>query len=421
MLATLKNFAHALSGSSIMQLATLVSALIVSNMFGPLGLSKFGIVQTTITTIASVLPFGLGYTAINFMNKGQDDGLGLSVASFVYQLCLITSLASALILALFSEFFSQQFFLDNNLSIYITFAAIGLPFATITVIQYAILNGLQAYADMAKSSYISAFVTIIIVLVCAWSFGLKGTIIGFLLTIFIRAIILQYLLDKYLNVKLSLPSIKVWRRIRSFAIPVGLAGLTMGPSTWYSNSLLIKYEGLEVQGIMMAALTIRMAISFIPQQLSTVLLPKYLQSNDEFIYHELLRIFRYVALLGVTSLFLCLFVFTFRNYLITLFGNNFHADTKIMALLLISVTLDAAATPFAHVHAKYERMWRFALISSLPRDLFFLVICLNLIPIYGALGMAIAFSISSLICTVLVSASALTVILKLGKKNERLQ
>lgn len=398
-----------------MQLATLMSALIVSNMFGPLGLAKFGIVQTTITTAAAVLPFGLGYTAVSLMNNNQDDIFKFQVATFVYQICLISSLISSVALFLMSDIVTHYFFAADNVSFYIAIAAAGLPFATIAVIQYALLNGFKAYADMALSSYISTSFTAVIIILSAYFTDLTGTIFGFVSSLIIRALVLQYFLNKYFRVNLSLPSYKVWTRIKNFAIPVGIAGLSMAPSTWYSNSLLIKYEGLQSQGIMMAALTIRMAISFIPQQLSTVLLPTYLQYNVETRINHIKIISTYIALLGSVSAFISLTAFLFRDHLIAFFGSGFRADPHIMGLLLVSVTLDALATPLSHVHAKYEKMWRFTLISSLPRDLFFLLICLYLIPIYGALGMAVAFSISSLICTILVGASALAIIFNCGK------
>lgn len=394
MLETLKKFTHALSGSSVMQLATLACALIIANNFGPLGLSKFGIVQTTITTIASVLPFGLGYTAINYMNKSRSDDFGLQVASFAYQTCLIVSLISALLLLFLAAPFSRQFFSDGSLSIYVFFAAIGLPFAAISFIQYALLNGFEAYADMACSAFISAAATVGLVLAGAWLGGLTGAIYGFLLTLIVRAALLQWSLGRYCKIERRLPSPEVWRKIKHFAIPAGLAGLSLTPSTWYANSLLIKHEGLEAQGVMMAALTVRMAISFIPQQLSTVLLPQYIQAEGEPARQHVLRMVRYVGLLAGSTLALCVITFLMRDPLIGSFGNGFHADPVIFGLLLLSALIEAMALPLSYFYARREQMWRYLLTFTYPKDLTLIIASIILVPQNGAMGLAQAYLIA---------------------------
>lgn len=407
MRATLKKFIQALSGSSVMQLATLACALIVANMFGPLGLSKFGIVQTTITTIASVLPFGLGYTAINFINKNRDDGLGLQVASFAYQTCLIVSLFSAVLLLILAAPFSRQFFADGSLSLYVVFAAIGLPFAAVSFIQFALLNGFEAYADMARSAFMSAAATVGLVFAGAFVDGLMGAIYGFLLSLIIRAALLQWSLSHYCTIERALPSPKVWQKIKHFAIPAGLAGLSLTPSTWYANSLLIKYEGLEAQGVMMAALTVRMAISFIPQQLSTVLLPQYIQAEGEPARQHLWRMLRYVGLLAGSALGLCAIAFVLREPLIGAFGKGFFADPVVFGLLLLSVTIEAMALPLGYFYARREQMWRYLFTFTYPKDLTLIVASILLVPHYGAMGLALAYVIAIMVGFALLGSTSL--------------
>lgn len=394
MLATLKKFMFALSGSSIMQVATLLCALIVANMFGPVGLSKFGIVQNTITTIASVLPFGLGYTAINFINKNRHDGFGLAVANFAFQICMITSLLATLLLLVTSVPFSEQFFSDRSLYIFVIFAAVGLPFAAISFIQYGLLNGYEAYRDIAKTGFISATATVAFVFAGTFVGGLYGAIAGFLLTLVIRAALLQHSLNRHCTIQYALPSRETWRKIKHFAIPAGLAGLSLTPSTWFANSLLIKYEGLEAQGVMMAALTVRMAISFIPQQLSTVLLPQYIQSEGEPQRQHLLRMLRYAGLLTGSTLGLCAIAFILREPLIGAFGDGFNADPVIFGLLLLSVTIEAMALPLSYFYARREQMWRYLFTFTYPKDFTLVIASLILVPQQGAMGLALAYVIA---------------------------
>lgn len=417
MLATFKKFMFALSGSSIMQLATLACALIVSNMFGPVGLSKFGIVQNTITTISSVLPFGLGYTAINFINTNRQNGFGPAVADFALQTCLIISLFSAVLLLILAEPFTLKFYSDDSLSVYIVLAAIGLPFATVSLVQHSLLNGFEAYAELARSAFMSAVFTVSFVIAGAWISGLQGAIYGFLFALFARASLLQCLLVKQFPCRWALPSVDVWNKIKHFAIPTGLAGLTLTPSVWYANTLLIKYEGLETQGVMMAALTIRMAISFIPQQMSSVLLPQYIQAGQEDIKVHIIRIGRYIIIMTGLTVVLCITAYIMRDILISAFGNDFHIDQNVMMLLMLSLVFEATATPFSHVHAKYQTMWRFMLIYSYPKDFIFVFCSFIWVPSHGTTGMAFAYIASNLAGLALVSCSAFGLLFKNNAKT----
>lgn len=410
MWATLKNFTHALSGSSIMQLATLACALIVSNMFGPLGLSKFSIVQTTIVTAASVLPFGLSYTAITFIGKHRDNKFSLQVANFAFQICFFLSLIAAVAVFILAVPIAEKFFSDSDLFIYLIFAAIGIPFATLAVIQYALLNGYEAYAEMARSAFLSALATVGIVSLAAYFGGLTGAIIGFLTALIVRTCLLHWSLTKICQIKIDFPSLEVWRKIRHFAIPTGMAGLIFMPSSWYANTLLIKHEGLPEQGVMMAALTIRTAISFVPQQLSTVLLPQYMSAQLSSRAAHLWKIASYVTLMAGSTLVLCAIAYGLKSPLVSAFGEGFHANPTVFALLLASVVFEAGATPFSHVHAKYEKMVRFVSLYSYPKDILFLLLCIFLIPTSGATGLAIAFLVSSIYGFVSVGASALILI-----------
>jgi O-antigen/teichoic acid export membrane protein len=391
----LKNLSFMASSTALMQITTFSLTLIVANVFGPSGLAKFNITQTTINTFASLSQFGFGYTAINYISKSNDDDFLQKIIDICLKIPIYISLFICVVMVFYSRSISNTFFSNEELSIYIIYAALGLPFASVALVQMSALNGFEGYRSMAAISIATTFLTLALVVAGAWSYGLAGATVGFVLSIILRGLMLQRELGKFVAIRLSLPSLEAWQSIKHFAIPAGLAGLSLTPSIWFANSLVIKHVGLEGQGIVIAALTIRMAISFVPQQLSAVLLPQYLRSIGEPRSRHMLRMATYMTVLVGVSSVLCLFAFLLRGPLISVFGPSFHADPLLFGLLLGTTVIEAIGLPFSFLYARREQMWRYLFIFTYPKDLALVVAALFLIPQNGALGLAQAYMISA--------------------------
>ena len=384
-----------LLSSAVLQATSFICAIIISNKFGPIGLSKYSITQNTINAVAAIAQFGFGYTALKFISSEEDSNRRNSIVLMCLSIPIIISTILSIVIIFFSKNISSMFFADESLYIYLIFAACALPFAAVSLVQHSALNGFEGYRSMAWASVLSALAMVGLILLGGLLHGIIGATIGLSIAIFVRSAMLYLSLRNFIIFKFSFINKKIWNRINRFAIPAGLASLSLTPSIWYSQSLVTKHIGLEGQGVIVAALLLRMAISFIPQQLSNILLPKYIRhardnGNNKFRFFSLCLLF-----LTTITFFLFIFLFIFKDFIITSFGKGFHADPMVFGLLMGSVVFEAAALPFSYVFAGREQMWRYLFVYTYPKDLALVVACIFLIPADGALGFAKAYMISS--------------------------
>lgn len=396
-----------LISSAALQATSFICAIIVSNKFGPIGLSKYNITQNTINTVAAIAQFGFGYTALKFISS-EDRG---DFRNNIVQMCLIIpviiSTVCAIAIVILSKNISIFFFSDESLYLYLIFAASVVPFASISLVQYSVLNGFEGYRPMVLTSVASAMAMVALVLLGSMAFGIVGAVTGLALSLFVRSFMFYIGLKPFVTFNWSFLDKKIWDRIGRFAIPAGLASLSLTPSIWYSQSLVTKYIGLEAQGVVVAALLLRMAISFVPQQLSNILLPKYIRATRDQNYNKFKIFLMCFTLLVVISSLLFLTLFVFRDFIIGAFGKGFYADPMVFGLLMGSVVLEAAALPFSYVFAGREQMWRYLFVYTYPKDLALVAACIFLIPAEGALGFAKAYMISSGVGFVLVCLTSI--------------
>lgn len=391
----LGNFAKFGLSSALTQGSTLIAFVIVSNLYGPVGAAQYNIVQITITTLASIFCFGLGYTVVRYTNILDNTIKVKDIVEFCVSFAFIAGFIALILLLLFSTIIAKLVFSDSELAIHLIISAIVLPFAASALVQQGALNGLQAYNALARASVMSSIATICLPIIGGWFAGALGAAAGFAASIVVRWLAFDRGLRSFGHNALRVPSIAIWRRIRHFAIPAGLAALTLMPSAWFVNALMIKHAGLESQGIVLGALTIKMAISFLLQQLSAVLLPQYLQAEGESRARHFRRLANYTAALITTAAFLGAITYLLRDSLVLMFGKGFYADPTIFALLLLSVVLEAASLPFSFVYARREHMWRYLLTFIYPKDIALVLSGILLIPSQGGHGFALAYSISA--------------------------
>lgn len=381
------------AGSIVTQGATLVLTFLVANTFGPSGLTKFSITQSTVNMAATIGQFGLGYTAFILIShsKIKNYSESISVIQFCLSTVFIFSLICSALLFAFSGLISSYLLNDPSLVFFVSLSAIGVPFMALSLVQQSVLNGLERHDFIFYLSLISMATSISLVLLGGSAAGLQGAAVGFVISLAVRAAMLQMIIQKLVPLKWALPKAATWGRIRSFAIPAGLAGLSLMPSTWFANAWLIKHQGLETQGLVLAALTVRAAISLVPQQLSTVLLPRYLRSVEESAGHHRILMLAYAAVFGLTTGLFCIAAFIFRDDIFQLFGEEFYADSTILILLLSANFVEALGMPFSLYYARRKQMWSYLLTFTYPKDLVLVIASLVFIPVYGGVGIAYAY------------------------------
>lgn len=387
-------------GAVFTQGATILLVLILSNLFGPVGLGQFFVTQNTVNTLAAAMQLGLAFTALTFVARYhvRDASFAKAVISF----CLTRSFAlvtiAAIVVALLANVIAVRVYGDERLFPFVLLAAAATPFSALAMVQFGILNGLERYLAIFWTSASSALGMIVAAVVGGLAWGVFGAAAGFALSTILRAFLLQRVIVQHTS-KIptrKTPPKEIWARIRPFAVPAGLAGLSLTPSTWVANAMLLNYRGLEELGLFLAAISIKTAIFFVPQQIASTFLPRYIRQNEtdermaaqNFWYVLLMMLAASAAMAGVILLF--------QDPILSSFGREFVAADKFLGWLLLAVLLETASLAFSNRYAAQERMWSMLLFYTFPKDILLVIVAFLCIPSLGGEGLAIAYVASTL-------------------------
>jgi O-antigen/teichoic acid export membrane protein len=390
--------------------ATLVLTLFLANALGPAQFGRFAVATSTILALSALAQFGLGFTATNFVARyvAADRARAARIAALCVAGASTAGLLLGSVLILGSWIVATYLYGDPTLFPLLIVAGAGIPAATLGLVQNAILIGLQAFRPLAMNAIVYAILVLLGAFV-GYSFGGPlGAAMGYVVSVTLRVLHGAYLLKRVFA------PLRPWRwpdesrvllkELAPFALPAGLAGLTLTPALWLANAWLVNIQGLRELGLFLTAFTIKTLVVFVPIQIGTVFLPRYvaLGADDAVAANRYLRrvslmVFAFSGGVAATVAFIA-------PWLMTLFGPEFAAGTTALRWLMASVVAESVATIGSYRFAGDRRMWTSLLAYTLPKDVTLIIAALFLAPQYGASGLAGAHFLSWLYAVLVVLA-----------------
>lgn len=380
------------TASVIAQGSTLVLTLILSNLLGPANLARYYVAQNTIQTLGNVAQAGLSFTATNYVARHRigDPGRASAIIRFSLAVTLAAGAVGGAGLMLLARPVASGLYGDASLAPVLMIAIAAFPFAAMGLVQIGILTGLERFRLIAGGAAVHAALLLAGVLGGAWAGGVLGAALGLAAATLLRAAIMQSLVRRARQ-GLPAPSIgirRVWSEIRHFALPAGLAGLTLTPAVWITNALLVNRESLTALGLFSAAFTVKMMVTFVPTQIGGVFLPRYVaahQRDAQAAHRQLKRailvVFLLSAVLGGLATLL-------SAPIMSLFGPGFGEGAEVLRWLMLVAVVESVASIASYRLAGEERMWSSLLGYTAPKDVLLIVASILLIPDFGAIGLA---------------------------------
>lgn len=385
-------------GSSVLfQGSTLLFTLLASNAFGPEGLAKVYITQNTLNTLSSVLQAGLGYTALTQIARyRRNDPI---FASRIANLCLRSSFtigcvgAAALFLSM--GLLAERLYGETAAYPYLGLAALALPFSAVGLVQIGVLNGLERFRDVFVSAVVSSLVLLGAGIGLGLLLGPIGAALGIVAAALVRSVQFLWMIRRAMPTEDAgaiTPAFRdIWSKVSRFAVPAGLAGLTLTPATWITSGFLANSQGLTELGIFSAIIAIKSAVVFVPQQIGTVLLPRYMNLEAGSALSPPQFMMRFLGLVFLASSFLAIFFVAFGSSVMGFFGSKFVEGLPALKWMMAATVLESLASAASHVMARGERMWHLLIFYTVPKDLALVAMAFWLIPKLGMTGLAIAY------------------------------
>lgn len=180
------------------------------------------------------------------------------------------------------------------------------------------------------------------------------------------------------------------------------------PALWLCNAVLVRQpDGYSQMALYAAATNLRVLILLLPQLLNSVgmsLLNNARGTGDNTQYRKV-----FWANLGASITITAAGAVLMAGlgwYILPIFGRGFAQGYPVLLVLMLSTIVEALTIAVFQSIQSHGRMWLSLFFVALPRDVLIVLIALMLAPLYGATGLAIAYTTGwalALISTVVVA------------------
>ena len=324
-------------------------------------------------------------------NHLNSKGIYFRTIPFVFGLTVI---ASSIVFAL-SDQISSVFFNDQQLSVYLKWTAPCIIFFTFVLLNASVFRGLKKnslYSFLFNGGRF-AFTLAVFFLFIQIKEEPIVTVIAHTIAVFILLLISIGYIHKY-NFPYSKKSTYFTGKFILQSLPMLISTSMIVFLGWTDTIILGIFKTTSDVGVYGVILKIAVVTSFTFQALDSILAPKlsYAYHNKDMTGFK--KLINYSTILNsVVSLIIVMLIIFFRNWILSMFGEEFSKASTALIILCIGQLFNAVCGPVGSILQMTGRQIIFQNILIVG---FVLNVILNLLlaPTYGITGVATSTAIS---------------------------
>ncbi|MEP7383491.1 MAG: oligosaccharide flippase family protein [Gemmatimonadota bacterium] len=255
-----------------------VGMILVARTLNTAAYGEFGLVRSTINMFAAFGGMGLGLTANRFVaeHRTRNPRLAGDIAGSSLLVATMAGLIVGLAVLVAAPWLATVALHAPQLEWGLRLSAFMLLLGAVNGAQMGVLQGLEAYQQLAIGSVIQGIVAVVGLTVGAKLYGLDGALLGLLSYMLAGVVALQW----QMRVALARGGITLrFRAIRAtlpiflaFSLPVMLSGVAIAPLRWFAETLVVRTVGFAELGLFHAAMTIATMLTALVSTLHAPLL-----------------------------------------------------------------------------------------------------------------------------------------------------
>jgi O-antigen/teichoic acid export membrane protein len=382
--------------------ANLVAAVILANILGRDVFGELGIVQSTIMSVGGIAQLATGLAATKYVaeyrlerKESAGEVLGLCAAATA-----LTGAFGAIVLYLSAKVVATSVLGAPELVESMGLASGVVLFLTMNGFQAGALAGLENYRSIAIISASHAVLHVSICAASGWMGGLRGVLIGLIVSSAVRWVLFNAALRKEARrqgIEISMKRLGSEAKVvATFATPAALAGMSALLATWAGNAILVRQEsGIGQMGLYAAANSLRGIVLFLPALVNNVgvsVINNFYGSRHLGGYRAAFWGNFWVTcvslLMGAPILLL------FGEPVLRAFGRDFIEAVPLLRVVFFSALLEGLSVAAYQIVLSRARIWTALYVISLPRDCLIVGLAWLLVPKSGALGLALSQAMS---------------------------
>ena len=243
-------------------LIRIIRSKFIAVLLGPEGMGIAGLLNSTIGVVSSITNFGLQTSAIKDIAKAStsNDLIEISkTVKTVKRLVWLTGLLGAVIIFVFSSWFSRITFGNTDYTFAFMWISITLLLNQISTGQRVVLQGFRKLAYLAKSSLLGSVFGLVIVIPIYYIYGIDGIVPGIIITSTITLVLSWYFSRKIKieNINLSFAEIfSNGRNMMTMGFMISLSGFLGMGSAFLIRIFISNTGGVNEVGLFTAGFAI---------------------------------------------------------------------------------------------------------------------------------------------------------------------
>lgn len=393
-----------LAGAMISRGLGLLASIIVARMLGKVGFGELGIIQSTVGMFGVFAGFSMGLTSTKHVAefKAKDPAKAGRIMALSSLVAIVSGGLMAIVLVIFAPWLATHTLAAPHLSGLLQITAVVLFLSALTGAQTGALSGFEAFKTIARVNLLSGFVTFPFMVGGVYLAGLQGAIWGLLASIGLNWL-LNHLALKVEARKANVPftyknCLQEWNVVHSFSLPAVLASAIVEPINWFCYAMLVNQpNGYAEIGVYNAVLRVKIIPEMVLGMLISPLLPilseqysrKSISSYNKTIFYAFIISWLVVIPISLIQMIA-------PSLTLLPFGREFYGNHGIVKWLMLQAILNGLIVPITQIFASTNRMW-FSFVSRLIWGISYLLFTYALVPTYGGIGLAAAFTFTHFI------------------------
>ena len=251
-----------LVGEAMMRGLSMLGLIFVARILGPATFGEFGLIRTTLLMVAGFGGLGLGLMANRFVSEHRtsDPEFSSQIIGASYLISLVSGLILGTAVFASSGLISDSLLHAPQLGESLRLASFVLVGTAVSGAQIGIMQGLQAYRNLAIGNLVQGILTFACGVVGAYYGGLTGAMYGIVIQAFAGVAVFHILIARETrrqNLKLmTFEFRRVLPLLWTFSLPTTLCIVAVGPFKWISETWLARDAGFAHLGTFHAAMVI---------------------------------------------------------------------------------------------------------------------------------------------------------------------
>ena len=396
-----------MGGANVIEyIVGLVRVKIVALLLGPEGVGLTSIFTSAMAFLSTATSFGISRSGVRDIASLNANEQSLALAKTVKIIrygCWLTGFLGAVITVYIVHNFSQQLF-ETDISFFLGIIfGVGVLITTVVAAEKCILQGVRRIGDIAKINIICAILNSTIAIIAYKFWGLNG-IIPVLTACAVTSLLVAYYFSNKVELKATTLTINETvngiKKLSSLGMVLVIGSLLSTGLDIAIRIIIVKTHGLDSAGIYHAAWALSgLFASFIFTAMGADFYPRLTAIIDD--KTQAIRLVNEQTEIGILLVMPCIIgVMAFSEIIVKiLYSELFIEASGLLVWFLIGVFGRVISWPMGVIQlAKGEKKW--LLFSETFTVVIQLLLALSLIPMYGLIGGAIAFSITYMVFSI---------------------